>query len=190
MSHFLSSKQHKCDLASDNANPVESNFFDIIDLNLAPNVWVDFSVVILLKVNTEYQQNYNYLVSVEENRVEGKYNRSKSFEFYNIRVYIFIWILQFYKRTSKYLGNPIQIQSRWTGFGNSCNSWWQDGSEQWDLLDISNKSKKPYNIIPTCTILRELFSNSSYSTQQHTFYNKQRQTCNSSSDQNKLGSKQ
>ena len=76
----MSSKQHKCDLASDNANPVESNFFDIIDLNLAPNVWVDFSVVILLKVNTEYQQNYN-LVIVEENRVEGKYNRSKSFEF-------------------------------------------------------------------------------------------------------------
>ena len=86
MSQFLCSKQHKCDVASDNANPVESNFFDIIDLNLAPNVWVDFSVVILLKVNTEYQQNYNYLVIVEENRVEGKYNRSKSFEFYNIRV--------------------------------------------------------------------------------------------------------
>ena len=86
MSQFLCSKQHKCDVASDNANPVESNFFDIIDLNLAPNVWVDFSVVILLKVNTEYQQNYNYLVLVEDDWVEGTYNRSESFEFGNNRV--------------------------------------------------------------------------------------------------------
>ena len=90
---FLSSKQHKCDVASDNANPVELNFFDIIDLDLPLNVWVDFSVVILSRVNTESQQNYKYLVIVEDKRFEGTYNRSKSFEFCNNRVrnlYIFI----------------------------------------------------------------------------------------------------
>ena len=85
-SQFLSSKQYKCDLASDNANPVELNFFGIIDLDLPLNVWVDFRVVILLKVNTEYQQNYNYLVLVEDDWVEGTYNRSESFEFGNNRV--------------------------------------------------------------------------------------------------------
>ena len=71
LSQFLSSNKYECDVAGDNANLVELNFLDKIDLNLPLNIWVDFSVVILLRANTESQQNHNDLVIVEDERVEG-----------------------------------------------------------------------------------------------------------------------
>ena len=71
LSQFLSSKQYKCDVADDNADLVELNFLDKIDLDLPLNVWVDFSVVILSRVITESQQNHNDLVFLEDERVAG-----------------------------------------------------------------------------------------------------------------------
>ena len=71
LSQFSSSKQYECDVAGDNANLVELNFLDKINLDLPLNIWVDISVVILLRANTESQQNHNDLVIVEDERVEG-----------------------------------------------------------------------------------------------------------------------
>ena len=71
LSQFLRSKQYKWDEASENANLGELNFLGKINLDLPLNIWVVFSVVILLRVNTESQQNYNDLVIVEDERVEG-----------------------------------------------------------------------------------------------------------------------